>query len=526
METICINFAETQRFEPIFLDYIAQKPALQPFYGLSPEIEHFEQQVKNKSAVFGTAQRRVLYEALCKQYTHTHNKPQIALELLLKDNTFTLTTGHQLNIFTGPLYFHYKIMTVIKAAKMLREKYPQYNFLPVYWMASEDHDAEEISSFRLFGKKYTWQSQQQGAVGRFAPQSLEQVLKQVPEMDNIFTKAYTQAGTLAKATRQIVNELYAAEGLLVVDGDDKMLKKSFAPVMQAELTKQVSFEAMNKTSEKLAAIDYKIQVNPREINLFYLDDNLRERIVQEVENEEVIYKVLHTNLQWTEKEMLDLLEKEPQKFSPNVVLRPVYQEYILPNVSYTGGPGELAYWLQLKEVFEKNKVLFPILLPRNHALYIDKQNQAQLKAKLFDKGLAFTDIFLPFEELKKLYLAQVLQNPVTLAPELEVMQNTLDTMTQKLNSTDKSLEKYSQAQGKSIKKIVLHLEKKLQKAQERRFEADLRQLEALQARLCPNGGLQERTDNFLSFSLNNPNFLQQISEVLNPFVFKFHVLQA
>ncbi len=526
METICIDFEETNRFEAIFLDYIKQHASLQPFYNLFPSIENFEQQISLKKAQFSNESRKNLHKALSQQYKKNTKKPQLTIDLLLNENTFTLTTGHQLNIFTGPLYFHYKIMTVINAAKILREKYPQYNFIPVYWMASEDHDAEEISNFRLFGKKYIWNSEQTGAVGRFNPKSLQKVMAQVPEMHSLFQQAYTKSETLSEATRMIVNELYGTEGLLVVDGDDELLKRSFIPIIKQELLQATSHKFMDIISKDLTALGHKIQVNPREINLFYLENHLRERIVKEIKNseidcnQEVIYRVLNTDLSFTEAEILKLVDEKPQNFSPNVVLRPVYQEVILANVSYTGGPGELAYWLQLKGVFKSFGVLFPMLLQRNHVMYLTKKDADDLTKK----NLSIKDIFLSPENLQKKYLQQVLKNPQTVDNELVSIQNSLTNIQTIFQNTDKSLEKYAIARNKDVAKILEKIAKKLQKTQENRFETDTKQLQSLQNKLCPNSGLQERSENFLSFYLNNPNFLHEVKEHINPFENKFYVL--
>ncbi len=421
----------------------------------------------------------------------------------------------------------------MKAAKMLREKYPQYNFVPIYWMASEDHDAEEISYFRLFGKKYTWnyaqnqpnnQSENQtqtGAVGRFKPQSLSEVIAQVPEMHSLFTKVYKNAETLADATQLIVNELYGTEGLLVIDGDDAHLKASFQPIVEQELLHEKSFVAMQKTTHELEKLGYKIQVNPREINLFYLDNGLRERIVKEKISEKAVYKILNTDLQFTEPEIIALSRKSPEKFSPNVILRPIYQELILPNVSYTGGPGELAYWLQLKGVFETYKVLFPMLLQRNHVAYLTKQNQIEIREKEID----FTDLFLTPIELKKKYIAKVLQNPQIIDNELITIQQAMEKITKTLKNVDSSLEKYGLARGREIEKIMTHIAQKLQKTQENSFDIAIQQLHKCQNSVCPQGGLQERSENFLTFYLNNPNFLQEVLTHINPFENRFFVLQ-
>jgi bacillithiol biosynthesis cysteine-adding enzyme BshC len=521
METQRIAFQQTNQFDKIFLDYIAQQPALQAFYDLFPTIENFEQQITlQKAKSFSAAQRQQLHTALQKQYSHLSNPPQLALDLLLNENTFTVTTGHQLNIFTGVLYFHYKIITVINAAKQLRQKYPQYHFVPVYWMASEDHDAAEISYFKLFGKKYTWNTTNfSGAVGRFSPHSLQNVIDEVPEMHHLFVKAYKESNTLAEATRLIVNELYGHEGLLVIDGDDAILKKQFVPHLQKELKEQTSFQAVQQTSAALEKLNYKTQVFAREINLFYLDHNLRERIVKEQEGENVIYKVLNTSLHFSEQEIMQLVAESPEKFSPNVILRPLYQEVILPNVSYTGGPGELAYWLQLKGVFEAFEVPFPILLPRNHALFIHKKDVDKLEKN----GLSIEDIFLSPQELKNKLVKILLQTPLDLAEEKQIFQLNFQGIVQKLTSVDTSLQGYTQARIKEVEHIIEQLEKRLQKAQEQKHETSIKQVLAIQEKLCPNGGLQERSDNFLNFYLNDHKFLDKVKNILQPFDFHFFI---
>jgi uncharacterized protein YllA (UPF0747 family) len=157
------SFADTHAFSPFFLDYIDQKEKLKPFYNRYPTIKNFSQQIADKKA-FLPETRNVLASALTRQYAEINVSDVVKsnIELLRQDNTFTVTTGHQLNIFTGPLYFIFKIVTVINTCRQLKKEYPEYNFIPVYWMASEDHDYDEIKYFRLYGKKYVWQTSQKG----------------------------------------------------------------------------------------------------------------------------------------------------------------------------------------------------------------------------------------------------------------------------------------------------------------------------------------------------------------------------
>ena len=195
-----IALADTHSFSSFFLDYISQTDSLKKFYHRFPLIENFRDQIQEKKS-FSPQNRNTLFTSLTKQYEGVKITEAVTSNLnSLKDSkTFTITTGHQLNIFTGPLYFIYKIVTVINACKKLKEHYPEYHFVPVYWMASEDHDYEEIKWCRLYGKKYVWETDQTGAVGRFDPKSLVKLIEELPGDVTVFKNAYSKSKTLAQA---------------------------------------------------------------------------------------------------------------------------------------------------------------------------------------------------------------------------------------------------------------------------------------------------------------------------------------
>ena len=167
MKKHCVDLKKTGHFSTFFLDYLEGKESLRPFYSHLPNLESFDAAIKAKQ--FSADKRQVLVEVLESQYAGVPLAPAAAaqLEALRDEKTFTVTTGHQLNLFTGPLYFIYKLVTVINLAKRLKEAYPAYHFVPVYWMATEDHDAAEINYFKLDGETYRWESSQKGAVGEF-----------------------------------------------------------------------------------------------------------------------------------------------------------------------------------------------------------------------------------------------------------------------------------------------------------------------------------------------------------------------
>ena len=401
MPSDCINYQDSGYFSKIIIDYLDEKPNLKEFYNRFPKVENFEIQIVEKTSNFPFENRVILVDVLKNQYQDIETSTPVSnnIELLKKATTFTITTGHQLNLFTGPLYFLYKIISIINLTKELKSNYPNHDFVPIYWMASEDHDFEEINYFNFKGKKVQWRRESFGAVGRLSTHDLDKVLELFSKeigtsstanyIKSLFENAYLKQDNLAEATRFLANELFKNEGLVILDADDKNLKKLFIPYVKKELLQQASFKNVTETNNRLNG--YKIQVNPREVNLFYLDNELRERIVFEDEK----YKVTATKIEFSEAEILAELELHPEKFSPNVILRPLYQEIILPNLCYIGGGGELAYWLQLKSNFDANAITFPILLLRNSVVIASKK-----QAKKADKlALTWNDLFTNQQEL-------------------------------------------------------------------------------------------------------------------------------
>jgi bacillithiol biosynthesis cysteine-adding enzyme BshC len=497
----------------LLLDYLDKKPAVTDFYTCYPTLENFNQLILQQ-ADFDQEKRETLVKVLDRQYQNLPQKPDF--RSLLDSKTFTVTTGHQLNIFTGPLYVIYKLVTIINLAKELKKAYPDYNFVPVYWMATEDHDFAEIASFHLFGKKYTWEGDKKGAVGRLDPRDLKEVLSELTESIPLFEKSYREYATLADAVRCYMNELFGDQGLVCIDADDADLKRSFLPIVRDELLNQTSVGLVNETTSKLAALGYHTPIHAREINLFYLLEGLRERIVKA----EGRYEVLNTTISFTQEEILKEAEVHPERFSPNVVLRPVYEEIILPNLAYIGGPSELPYWMQLKSAFDFFKVPFPLLIPRNFALYINAANRKRME-KL---GLDLEELFLEEINLRKTYVEKKSEKSLTLAEEKASFDQLFNSIVAKAIAVDKSMEGAVNAERAKLFNSFENLEKRIKKAEERNHEAEVTQLMALKSKLFPGGNLQERHENFLNYYLNDPEFVNKLLDTFNPLDFRFNVL--
>lgn len=511
-----LSLADTQQFDPVFLDYLAGESKLTPFYHRPPHLESFKEQLAEKQ--LSDEQRATLVEVLQQQYQSLETSEAVTenISQLADSKTFTVTTGHQLNIFTGPLYFIYKIVTVVNACKRLKEAYPDYQFVPVYWMASEDHDFEEISHFSLFGQTYTWETDQQGAVGRFQPNGLAKVLDELPEKTPIFEEAYRKQETLADAVRCYVNELFKEQGVVVIDADNAQLKAGFTSVIKDDLLNHTAKQRVEETSAQLEEMNYKTQVFPRDINFFYLHEASRERIVQE----DGAFKVLNTDRSFSEEELLKEVDEHPERFSPNVILRPLFQEMILPNLAYVGGPSELAYWLQLKPVFENYKVTFPILMPRNFALVINKTNAKKLRKVEIPPA----DLFLDTQALVKKFVEENADSNLSLKEEKAALAEVFEKIKEKVKAVDGSLEGFIGSEANKSFKSLSNIEKRLEKAEERSQETAVKQLEGLKEKLFPDGTLQERKENFLNFYINNPHFIGELLEQFDPFNFQFHIL--
>ncbi len=499
-----IPYQETGYFSKIICDYLDRKPPTTSLYDNFPDIEGFKKQIALRSAWEPNLDRDNLVLALNNQYTNIaiSEATQINLELLAQKNTFTITTGHQLNLFTGSLYFLYKIVSVINLCKKLKLEYPDQNFVPIYWMATEDHDFEEIQYFNFKDEKIKWRKDSKGAVGRLDTNGLEIVLqefskkigssKRANELIQLFKKAYIEHDNLTDATRFLANALFATEGLVIVDGDDTLLKKAFIPYIKEDLLKQTCFSEVNKTIKNFD-VKYKVQVNPREINLFYLGKNLRERIVFE----EGVFRVNNTEISFSEKGILEELEKHPERFSPNVLMRPLYQEVILPNLCYIGGGGEIAYWLQLKQFFTSVEVPFPILLLRNSVLLATKKQL--LKAEKLN--ISVKDLFLNQQDLVNKKVKELSNLNLELTAQKEMLHNMFSELEELSNKTDKSFLGAVKAQERKQVKGLENLEKRLLKAQKRKLRDKIERIKGIQDQLFPQQSLQERNTNFSEFYL-------------------------
>ncbi|MEO5909180.1 MAG: bacillithiol biosynthesis cysteine-adding enzyme BshC, partial [Ginsengibacter sp.] len=380
-----IPFSQTGKFTKIVLDYINGVSQLKDFYEHPVNLEGIKSAIEQRKKYH--TNRKLLVDQFTIQYKDFEDCKFIKsnIDALFNENTFTVCTAHQPNIFTGHLYFIYKILHTIKLADFLKKELPEYHFVPVFFIGSEDADLEELNHVIIDGIKYEWETKQTGAVGRMKVD--DNLIKLIDKISGRITveifgkplidllkKCFVKNSTIEEATFLFVHNLFKEYGLLVLLPDSAAFKREMISIFEDDIFNHTSSKIVEQTSQKLSR-HYKAQAYPREINLFYLKDNLRNRIVEMNDH----FAVHDTSIVFTNEEIKNEIKEHPERFSPNVILRGLFQEIILPDVAWIGGGGELAYWLQLKDLFKNNAVPYPVLIIRNSFLIVEKKYQKLLQ---------------------------------------------------------------------------------------------------------------------------------------------------
>ena len=500
MSSSCIHipFSSTQLFSKLINDYVEGKGTAIDFVQYAPNVEGYQAAIEGRK--LHPIDRGLLVEVLTAQYANMDPKAAVQqhIELLKSDETFVVTTAHQPNLFSGPLYFFYKIIHAIQLAASLKKQFPQYNFVPVYYMGSEDADLDEVGAFNLDATRYQWSTKQTGAIGRMVVddallkliQQLEgywSVLPQGKTALAILKEAYQKGKSINEATLSFVHAFFGPKGLLVLQPDDAKLKAAFIPVMEKELLTQFSHDAIQPAIAALSKA-YHVQTEGRTLNLFYLKDQTRARIEKQGDQ----YIVVDTDIRFSQSEILTELHQYPERFSPNVILRGVYQETILPGVVFVGGGGELAYWMELKNVFQQVGVHYPLLQLRNSFLLINQKQATQWSSMQFGDQ----DFFKPMLDLEVAYVKKHASEALHLSDQMESLTNLYTVIKNEVVKVDSTLGAHAENLAHQAKAKIAELEKKMVRAERRKQAVAIQRIHRIKKELFPQDNLQERVENF------------------------------
>lgn len=499
-----LPFSEVPQFSQRDVAYATGAENLRPFYKYDVSVEAFGEVMRDKAK--DQTDRELLVTELLAQYQDLPDNElaRARVQGLMDEQSWTVITAHQPSLFTGPLYFIYKICSVINLSRRLQTAYPDQDFVPVFITGGEDHDFEEINHLRLFGNDISWDAPDAGGpVGALPTSSVREALEQLKEVlgdretaRSIYARierAWTDFPTHGQATVAFVHDLFKDTGLVVADPSRPAFKAAFRPYVEREIFEQVSQPLVEATQAELESLGYSGQAHARNINFFYLTPGRRDRLV--LENGK--YRVLDTELSFTEVELRTEIREHPERFSPNVVMRPIFQELIFPNLAYMGGGGELAYWLERKSQFEAFGLNYPMLIRRNSVLWIDGAS-----AKKLDKlELDYRQLFREADLIIRDYVEASSDNELSLADELQALESVFARIAAKAHDIDPTLEKAVLSEGAKQAKTVENLEGRLRRTEKQRFDTAMNQIRKLRDKLFPDGSLQERKDNFLNIYL-------------------------
>ena len=500
MEVLTTDFAQTNFHSPLIRSYLKGELDSSLFTA-HPSLEAFRAQRQTKLDSYPSSNRSVLVTALKEQYAKLNlNAPAVDenIQKLTDQYTFTVCTGHQLNLFTGPLFFIYKILHTVKLSQTLNEHFDDMHCVPVYWMASEDHDSAEIDHLHINKVKLKWNTDQTGAVGDFETNELDAVISLIRELlpntseasqlVALFTRAYRKGSVLADATQTLVHELFKQYGLIVLNPQSRALKSLFKPIIERELLHSFSKKAVDDTSIHLRNMGFSTQVNGREINLFFVDKHSRQRIVRDGED----FLLADTKRRFTREEMQRILDEAPEHFSPNVVLRPIYQECILPNLAYIGGGGELSYALQLKAAFDSVSVPFPLFILRHSLFWATAKDRSKMNAL----GAQMIDFTTSKDATINGAIRRVSDIDIDFSPQRALLTEQFVALKDIALKTDKSFLGAVLAQEKKQIKGLDTLEKRLLKAQRRKLADQVQRISEIYDHFYPMGVPHERFENF------------------------------
>ena len=516
-----IELTNTGVLPALISDYLSNAPSLSSLTKYPFEFSAFKNVITDKAK--DKTDRKTLVEVLQSQYANITTTEVVAenIESLLSENTFTVVAAHQPCLFMGPLYNIYKISCAVQITQQLKKEYPEFNFVPVFWLGTEDHDVEELNHAFVNDKKIEWPNPGTGASGRWNVSTMQHAIEELKsisanaEIVSILEEGLKKFETFGSFSQYFVNEIFKEQGLVVLDGDDVRLKKNFSSVIKEEVLTSKAVEVLKSTIEFLDT-NYKAQAKPRDINFFYLGENYRERIIYNSTAEK--FEVNNTSLpdrqagvSFTKDEMVSEIETHPERFSPNVIYRPLYQEFTLPNLAFVGGAGELSYWLELKPLFDYFKVNYPMQVMRNSAVILN----ASVQKKLEKLNLKVEDFFGDVEQLINRYVQQNMNADSTLADEKKKLEELFEAVLLKAEATDVTLKQSAATEKQKAISSLENLEAKMLKAEKRKQETAVNQIRGIHSFLFPEGSLQERKENFIPFYDNV--FIGELISGLNAF---------
>jgi bacillithiol biosynthesis cysteine-adding enzyme BshC len=526
-----IPFTDIPGTSHLFLDYLSGNSQLAGFYESCPSESAYPTIYKKLKAI--SYPRKGLVELLLTQ-NQQFGASEITLEnikLLENMETVAVVTGQQVGLFGGPLYTICKTLTAIQIVRTLKKQF-SIPAIPIFWMAADDNDFAEINHIFFLDKsnqvvklEYTPETlvSNKSASGIVFEEKINETITQIESSlfdtefkSQIFIdlrECYQPGKSFSTAFGQWMTKLFSQYGLVILDPTDTAVRKLAGALFKKEIAEQTKIkEIIQKTTNSLLEKGYHQQVViPEEkTNLFI--DYAGSRHPVRIENNQYLFP--GTNMKYTAEELVELIDQSPERFSPNVLLRPIMEDMIFPTIAYIAGPNELAYYAQIKDMYSLFGVQMPLIIPRVSLTILEKK----IADALEKYQIAVLSLFENAEKAVSDTLKQSL--PKEIESELKQLTEQIVSQFQQLNDNVTQWEPSLKDAISNSRNSVLHqinnLENKIGLAHKKKNETVREQLNKLVNHLVPNRELQERTMNLVPYLVKyNYDFINQLLSVIN-----------
>jgi bacillithiol biosynthesis cysteine-adding enzyme BshC len=498
----------------LFLDYIYNFKNVAKYY--AHDFNDFNIELIQE-VLSGYKNRVKVVEVLRRQNLSLGNRyASENIDLFEKENTLAVVTGQQVGLFTGPVYTIYKIISAIKLSSALAEKFPEYNFVPVFYLEGEDHDFFEANNAKIFNSNNELvkiefipehsPKENYGPVGALKfDKKIKDVLNKLEfelqdsefksEIMSLLRYSYDEGVNFTEAFVKFCAEIFKDFGLIFLNPNDPELKQLLVPIFSKEIEEHPKLAGLIIDVSAELERKYHAQVKPRPLNLFLIYKDGRFPI--EPDEQEGMFKLKGIRFKFSKGELINILETSPQLLSPNVVLRPVCQDVLLPTVAYVAGPSEIAYFAQIKPAYEYFNILMPIIFPRISATLIEPKVRRIIEKYEIDIREVYTD----FNSLaKRIILAN---SEVDIKGFFDSVRSRLGSLLDEVKVFVAGVEpSLVGAVENSSEKIFYHINNIYEKtlsASQRKNEVISQQIQKLKLNLLPEDELQERVLNITYF---------------------------
>ncbi len=489
-------------FSDLFKTYLSNFDKLSDFYATNPFDEQAISQKINQYEFSGDREQTADILSSFNDQFDIHKAAKNNLQRLNDERSLVIVTGQQLGVYGGPLYTIFKTVSTIHLARQIERKFDR-PVIPVFWLADEDHDYEEVRSLSVLKNEKVLEvtlPSKENHLSTVAEMAITDEIEQLrsdlksslydtdfsDELWSILEASYKSGQTFLQAFGQLIATLFSKHGLVLAGSNNPKVKQATGKFLSKSIAQADDIRAELEAQTDRISEQYHQQVTLYDSNLFYLDGEAgRTKIARNGDG----WKT-DSGIKWKTDQLVDAINEEPQKFSPNVLLRPILQDALLPTLGYVAGPGETAYYGQMKNMYSCFDLEMPIIFPRLSATLIEPAIDRIINELPFQ----FHEFENRIEDLESAYVDRTEQRDIeTIFDDWkQKVEKLAEPKTNEIADVDPTLEG---AAGKATAVYFNELDKlkgKVYRAVKRQDETQLKRIRRIKANLFPDGSLQER----------------------------------